>query len=179
MLNHHRFPYILDGLRASLFSLFSELNLLMSVVLHQALQEQLTSSVQEVGYLIKPISTAAKGEAAQLGHKVRFAPIQTVTINLIFIASIKVLNNYSFKTCFCLSGLSVGQLLYSSDLCLNGHGLQNFGSSAADEPSGSDQDARRVCSTNAVCCQGRWWKSKGTSYKNEFSLIIKRIQMGG
>ncbi len=36
----------------------------------QALQEQLTSSVQEVGHLIEPISTAAKGEAAQLGHKV-------------------------------------------------------------------------------------------------------------
>jgi len=38
--------------------------------LYQALQEQLTSSVQEVGHLIEPISTAAKGEAAQLGHKV-------------------------------------------------------------------------------------------------------------
>lgn len=36
----------------------------------QALQEQLTSSVQEVGHLIEQISTAAKGEAAQLGHKV-------------------------------------------------------------------------------------------------------------
>ncbi|XP_056317505.1 talin-2a isoform X1 [Danio aesculapii] len=36
----------------------------------EALQEQLTSSVQEVGHLIEPISTAAKGEAAQLGHKV-------------------------------------------------------------------------------------------------------------
>ncbi|XP_052457970.1 talin-2 isoform X1 [Carassius gibelio] len=36
----------------------------------EALQEQLTSSVQEVGHLIEPISTAAKGEASQLGHKV-------------------------------------------------------------------------------------------------------------
>ncbi|XP_067297971.1 talin-2a isoform X1 [Pseudorasbora parva] len=36
----------------------------------EALQEQLTSSVQEVGHLIEPISTSAKGEAAQLGHKV-------------------------------------------------------------------------------------------------------------
>ncbi|CDQ97224.1 unnamed protein product, partial [Oncorhynchus mykiss] len=36
----------------------------------EALQEQLTSTVQEIGYLINPISTAARGEAAQLGHKV-------------------------------------------------------------------------------------------------------------
>lgn len=37
---------------------------------HQALQEQLTSVVQEIGHLIDPIATAARGEAAQLGHKV-------------------------------------------------------------------------------------------------------------
>ncbi|XP_072517267.1 talin-2a isoform X2 [Salminus brasiliensis] len=36
----------------------------------EALQEQLMSSVQEVGHLVEPISTAAKGEAAQLGHTV-------------------------------------------------------------------------------------------------------------
>ncbi|XP_045080975.1 talin-2a isoform X2 [Coregonus clupeaformis] len=36
----------------------------------EALQEQLSSTVQEIGYLIDPISTAARGEAAQLGHKV-------------------------------------------------------------------------------------------------------------
>ncbi|KAM4743629.1 talin-2a isoform 1-T1 [Anableps anableps] len=36
----------------------------------EALQEQLTSTVQEIGYLIDPISTAARGEASQLGHKV-------------------------------------------------------------------------------------------------------------
>uniref|UniRef100_A0A8B9HS97 Talin 2a n=1 Tax=Astyanax mexicanus TaxID=7994 RepID=A0A8B9HS97_ASTMX len=36
----------------------------------EALQEQLMSSVQEVGHLIDPISTAAKGEASQLGHTV-------------------------------------------------------------------------------------------------------------
>uniref|UniRef100_A0A4W5Q240 Talin 2a n=1 Tax=Hucho hucho TaxID=62062 RepID=A0A4W5Q240_9TELE len=36
----------------------------------EALQVQLTSTVQEIGYLIDPISTAARGEAAQLGHKV-------------------------------------------------------------------------------------------------------------
>lgn len=63
---------------------------LMNVVLHQALQEQLTSSVQEVGHLIEPISTAAKGEAAQLGHKVTSG----FFTNFIFIALIKVLNSY-------------------------------------------------------------------------------------
>ncbi|XP_061881025.1 talin-2a isoform X2 [Entelurus aequoreus] len=36
----------------------------------EALQEQLTSSVQEIGYLVDPVSTAARGEASQLGHKV-------------------------------------------------------------------------------------------------------------
>ncbi|KAL1007435.1 hypothetical protein UPYG_G00086720 [Umbra pygmaea] len=36
----------------------------------EALQEQLTSTVQEIGYLIDPITTAARGQAAQLGHKV-------------------------------------------------------------------------------------------------------------
>ncbi|XP_035011916.1 talin-2 isoform X4 [Hippoglossus stenolepis] len=36
----------------------------------EALQEQLTSSVQEIGHLIDPVSTTARGEAAQLGHKV-------------------------------------------------------------------------------------------------------------
>ena len=39
---------------------------------HQALQDQLTSAVQEIGYLIDPVSTAARGEAAQLGHKVNY-----------------------------------------------------------------------------------------------------------
>lgn len=48
----------------------------------QALQDQLTSSVQEVGHLIEPISTAAKGEAAQLGHKVTNVvdPLQSKSI---------------------------------------------------------------------------------------------------
>ncbi|XP_071059614.1 talin-2 isoform X2 [Pseudochaenichthys georgianus] len=36
----------------------------------EALQDQLTSSVQEIGHLIDPVSTTARGEAAQLGHKV-------------------------------------------------------------------------------------------------------------
>uniref|UniRef100_A0A6Q2Z0B7 Talin 2a n=1 Tax=Esox lucius TaxID=8010 RepID=A0A6Q2Z0B7_ESOLU len=36
----------------------------------EALQEQLTSTVQEIGHLIDPISTAARGQAAELGHKV-------------------------------------------------------------------------------------------------------------
>lgn len=36
----------------------------------EALQEQLTSVVQEIGHVIDPTATAARGEAAQLGHKV-------------------------------------------------------------------------------------------------------------
>lgn len=43
---------------------------LAALLSHQALQEQLTSVVQEIGHLIDPIATAARGEAAQLGHKV-------------------------------------------------------------------------------------------------------------
>uniref|UniRef100_A0A8C1JK37 Talin 2a n=1 Tax=Cyprinus carpio TaxID=7962 RepID=A0A8C1JK37_CYPCA len=53
----------------------------------EALQEQLTSSVQEVGHLIEPISTAAKGEAAQLGHKVTklvsyFTPLVSASMGM-------------------------------------------------------------------------------------------------
>lgn len=47
-----------------------ENHLIYSVVSLQALQEQLTSTVQEIGHLIDPVSTAARGEASQLGHKV-------------------------------------------------------------------------------------------------------------
>ncbi|XP_056137182.1 talin-2 [Lampris incognitus] len=53
----------------------------------EALQEQLTSSVQEIGHLIDPISTAARGEAAQLGHKVTqlasyFEPLIVASVGL-------------------------------------------------------------------------------------------------
>ncbi|KAI2662682.1 Talin-2 [Labeo rohita] len=53
----------------------------------EALQEQLTSSVQEVGHLIEQISTAAKGEAAQLGHKVSqlvsyFTPLVSASMGM-------------------------------------------------------------------------------------------------
>ncbi|XP_051989863.1 talin-2-like [Xyrauchen texanus] len=53
----------------------------------EALQEQLTSSVQEVGHLIEPISSAAKGEAAQLGHKVSqlvsyFTPLVSASVGM-------------------------------------------------------------------------------------------------
>uniref|UniRef100_A0A8C1G2V0 Talin 2a n=1 Tax=Cyprinus carpio carpio TaxID=630221 RepID=A0A8C1G2V0_CYPCA len=56
-------------------------------VSYEALQEQLTSSVQEVGHLIEPISTAAKGEAAQLGHKVTklvsyFTPLVSASMGM-------------------------------------------------------------------------------------------------
>ncbi|KAM9377709.1 LOW QUALITY PROTEIN: talin-2 [Pholidichthys leucotaenia] len=53
----------------------------------EALQEQLTSSVQEIGHLIDPVSTAARGEAAQLGHKVTqlasyFDPLVMASVGL-------------------------------------------------------------------------------------------------
>uniref|UniRef100_G3P935 Talin 2 n=1 Tax=Gasterosteus aculeatus aculeatus TaxID=481459 RepID=G3P935_GASAC len=53
----------------------------------EALQEQLTSSVQEIGHLIDPVSTAARGEAAQLGHKVSqlaryFDPLIVASVGL-------------------------------------------------------------------------------------------------
>uniref|UniRef100_A0A673IY85 Talin-2-like n=1 Tax=Sinocyclocheilus rhinocerous TaxID=307959 RepID=A0A673IY85_9TELE len=53
----------------------------------EALQEQLTSTVQEIGHLIDPISTAARGEAAQLGHKVTqlasyFEPVIVASVGL-------------------------------------------------------------------------------------------------
>ncbi|XP_059401652.1 talin-2-like [Carassius carassius] len=53
----------------------------------EALQEQLTSAVQEIGHLIDHISTAARGEAAQLGHKVTqlasyFEPVIVASVGL-------------------------------------------------------------------------------------------------
>lgn len=54
----------------TLHRLKEEKHLIYSVVSIQALQEQLTSTVQEIGHLIDPVSTAARGEASQLGHKV-------------------------------------------------------------------------------------------------------------
>nr|XP_057930844.1 talin-2 isoform X2 [Doryrhamphus excisus] len=53
----------------------------------EALQEQLTSSVQEIGHLIDPVSTAAQGEAAHLGHKVTqlasyFDPLIVASVGL-------------------------------------------------------------------------------------------------
>uniref|UniRef100_A0A672V273 Talin 2 n=1 Tax=Strigops habroptila TaxID=2489341 RepID=A0A672V273_STRHB len=53
----------------------------------EALQEQLTSVVQEIGHLIDPIATAARGEAAQLGHKVMqlasyFEPLVLATVGM-------------------------------------------------------------------------------------------------
>uniref|UniRef100_A0A8B9LC23 Talin 2b n=1 Tax=Astyanax mexicanus TaxID=7994 RepID=A0A8B9LC23_ASTMX len=53
----------------------------------EAVQEQVTSAVQEIGHLIEPISTAARGEAAQLGHKVTqlsnyFEPLIVASVGL-------------------------------------------------------------------------------------------------
>ncbi|XP_058263486.1 talin-2 isoform X2 [Hemibagrus wyckioides] len=53
----------------------------------EAVQEQVTSAVQEIGHLIEPISTVARGEAAQLGHKVSqlasyFEPLIVASVGL-------------------------------------------------------------------------------------------------
>ncbi|CAJ1048983.1 talin-2a isoform X1 [Xyrichtys novacula] len=53
----------------------------------EALQDQLTSTVQEIGHLIDPVSTAARGEASQLGHKVTqlagyFEPLITASVGV-------------------------------------------------------------------------------------------------
>ncbi|KAG5839675.1 hypothetical protein ANANG_G00207450 [Anguilla anguilla] len=53
----------------------------------EALQDQLTSAVQEIGHLIDPIMTAARGEAAQLGHKVTqlasyFEPLVVASVGM-------------------------------------------------------------------------------------------------
>ncbi|XP_066523115.1 talin-2 [Hoplias malabaricus] len=53
----------------------------------EAVQEQVTTAVQEIGHLIEPISTAARGEAAQLGHKVTqlasyFEPLIVASVGL-------------------------------------------------------------------------------------------------
>ncbi|XP_075064461.1 talin-2 isoform X1 [Mixophyes fleayi] len=61
--------YIRDIEHASLASVSQNLAMRDDISL-EALQDQLTSVVQEIGHLIDPITTAARGEAAQLGHKV-------------------------------------------------------------------------------------------------------------
>ncbi|XP_035274307.1 talin-2 isoform X2 [Anguilla anguilla] len=53
----------------------------------EALQDHLTSAVQEIGHLIDPITIAARGEAAQLGHKVTqlasyFEPLIMASVGL-------------------------------------------------------------------------------------------------
>ncbi|XP_068598204.1 talin-2a [Brachionichthys hirsutus] len=61
--------YIRDIEQASLAAVSQNLPSRDDISL-EALQEQLTSTVQEIGHLIDPVSTAARGEASQLGHKV-------------------------------------------------------------------------------------------------------------
>lgn len=41
--------------------------------------------VQEIGHLIDPIATAARGEAAQLGHKVMNHPPQVVALESLYV----------------------------------------------------------------------------------------------
>ncbi|XP_068191109.1 talin-2a [Antennarius striatus] len=61
--------YIRDIEQASLAAVSQNLPSRDDISL-EALQDQLTSTVQEIGHLIDPVSTAARGEASQLGHKV-------------------------------------------------------------------------------------------------------------
>ncbi|XP_073508831.1 talin-2 isoform X3 [Phyllobates terribilis] len=78
---------IRDIEQASLASVSQNLAMRDDISL-EALQEQLTSVVQEIGHLIDPITTAARGEAAQLGHKViqlarYFEPLIQAAVGLV------------------------------------------------------------------------------------------------
>ncbi|KAG9489640.1 hypothetical protein GDO78_005541 [Eleutherodactylus coqui] len=78
---------IRDIEQASLASVSQNLAMRDDISL-EALQEQLTSVVQEIGHLIDPITTAARGEAAQLGHKVTqlaryFEPLIQAAVGLV------------------------------------------------------------------------------------------------
>uniref|UniRef100_A0A6I8R2Z2 Talin 2 n=1 Tax=Xenopus tropicalis TaxID=8364 RepID=A0A6I8R2Z2_XENTR len=79
--------FIRDIEQASLASVSQDLAMRDDISL-EALQEQLTSVVQEIGHLIDPITTAARGEAAQLGHKVTqlaryFEPLVLAAVGLV------------------------------------------------------------------------------------------------
>ncbi|CAI9577712.1 unnamed protein product [Staurois parvus] len=78
---------IRDIEQASLASVSQNLAMRDDISL-EALQEQLTSVVQEIGHLVDPITTAARGEAAQLGHKViqlarYFEPLILAAVGLV------------------------------------------------------------------------------------------------
>ncbi|XP_018408306.1 PREDICTED: talin-2 [Nanorana parkeri] len=78
---------IRDIEQASLASVSQNLAMRDDISL-EALQDQLTSVVQEIGHLIDPTTTAARGEAAQLGHKVTqlaryFEPLIQAAVGLV------------------------------------------------------------------------------------------------
>ena len=125
--------------------------------------------MQEIGHLIDPVSTAARGEASQLGHKVpvgSYIPsshldLERKTYAVCFLSCDPILpETASLK--LILPGDPAGQLLRSTDCGISRPGLEAPGPPAADDHLGPDQDPVRVCPADALCCQGRRWKSKGT-----------------
>uniref|UniRef100_A0A8C1FTI7 Talin 2a n=1 Tax=Cyprinus carpio carpio TaxID=630221 RepID=A0A8C1FTI7_CYPCA len=107
-------------------------------VSYEALQEQLTSSVQEVGHLIEPISTAAKGEAAQLGHKVTklvsyFTPLVSASMGM----ASKILDHQQQMNLLDQTKTlaeSALQMLYAAK---EGGGNPKLGEGTPPEPEGS------------------------------------------
>lgn len=59
-------------------------------------------------------------------------------------------------------GNPAGQLLWSTHCGIGRSGLKAARPPAADDHPRPVQDSVRVCTTDAICCQGRWWKPKGT-----------------
>lgn len=128
-------------------------------VSHQALQEQLTSAVQEIGHLIDPISTAARGEAAQLGHKVKTESklYKLSRYNCKTFLSGYLCGRYNTQSLF--PGDTVGELLRAGYRGIGGPGVQTRRPPATDEHTRSDQNPVRICATDALCCQRGRWKS--------------------
>lgn len=65
-------------------------------------------------------------------------------------------------TLLLLPGNPAGQLLRSTRGGIGGPGLEAARPSAADDHPRPEQDPVRVCPADALCCQGRRGKSKGT-----------------
>lgn len=147
-----------------------------AAVTNQALQEQLTSSVQEIGHLIDPVSTAARGEAAQLGHKVLVWPY------IPHVPSGSIIKTAWFGL-WCshssfLPGNPAGQLLWAAHRRLGGPGFQTAWPPAADDHPGPEQDPGWVCSADAVRCQRRRRKPKGTAHLTLEPFLTKKKSNG-
>uniref|UniRef100_A0A672N213 Talin-2 n=1 Tax=Sinocyclocheilus grahami TaxID=75366 RepID=A0A672N213_SINGR len=129
--------YIRDIEQASLAAVSQNL-FRRDEVSSEALQEQLTSSVQEVGHLIEPISTAAKGEAAQLGHKVSqlvsyFTPLISASMGM----ASKILDHQQQMNLLDQTKTlteSTLQMLYAAK---EGGGNPKLGEGTPPEPEGS------------------------------------------